>query len=225
MGNLTIGYETNKLINFELNLLYLYGKPVSYANSIFYSNGTETMTKGLFARSILLTPSIILVKEIKNYCPYISIGLTVGFTSVKNVSDYSIDIIQRKEHIEGTYKSNPSVGITTKIGIMKRVNDRVGIFGDVSITNITFSPNKHEITKYTINGSDSLSTLNVSQIKTEYNDDYSIKYKYENGQWVESWNKNAPRKLKKFDIPASFIAINLGVRFYFIKLKKEIPKE
>lgn len=220
MGNLTIGYQTTKQISFDLTMSYLYGKPISTKNEMIYSNGVESASSKEYSRSLLITPSLILYKDFKILSPYLSLGFALGFLNTKREFDYRSYDDKIKVHIDDDFTGRQSYGYTVKLGVQKKFNEILGVYGDVSITNLTFSPDKREMTSFTVNGIDSINTLKKSVLQTEYSDDYTKKYKYENGKWVESWDESVPRKSGKFDIPFSYISINLGIRIYFIKPQK-----
>lgn len=224
MGNISIGYSTSRQINFELNCSYLIGFSSAYSNIVNYATGQEKETRKIKMNSLLLNPSIVFVKQIKQADLYMACGPAFDFSRATDNYDYSLSVKDKNnytEHFTAEYESNVKIGANIRLGIQKTINYNLQVYSELSLNYMTFSPDKRTITAYEVNGHDSIGKLNTSQLQAEFSDKYNKYFKYENDEWIETWNENEPRKLKKFDIPASFGSLSVGIRYIFYRRKTD----
>ena len=223
MGSLSIGYVTENSLLLDLTVSRVFGRPVTSTYEVRYSNGDQTEKDRLQSGYLLFTPSIGIIKPIWCFDLYLSEGLSFGFISADHTFDFKLDLDSeptQKANLESSFTGKPTVGIATKFGLVKKITPKLSLFGEVGFTYMNFSPDKNEVTKYSENGVSKLNNLTTSEKLSEYEEQVIVKYGYVNGEWIEVWDEDSPRKLEKFDIPASFTSIGIGVRFSFQNLHK-----
>lgn len=223
MCSLSIGYVTANSLLLDLTVSRVFGRPFTSTFEMHYYNGDQTEKDRLQSRYFLFTPSFGIMKPVWCFDLYLSAGPSFGFISADHTYEFKLDIDNeptQKANLESTFTGKPSVGIATKLGLVRKITPKLSLFGEVGFTYMNFSPDKNEVTKYSQNGVSKLNNLTTSEKLSEYEDQVSVKYGFVDGEWIEVWDEDSPRKLEKFDVPASFTSISIGVRFSFQKPHK-----
>jgi hypothetical protein len=215
--NFALGIAHNDNISTEVNFSYLDGRPTSATSTFYYYSGSDLSTQRLTGKLFSIAPTIVFSYPMNNLTPYLSVGIPVNFASFTETIDFITYDDTRNTKSVIKYSGKPVIGFASKLGCNFDISDRFSVFGEFAFTYLNFSPDKSELTKFTVNKFDSLSTLNVSQIKTEYTKENAKWYEYKDSTWVETWSPSEPRKRKKFQVPFSFGSITVGVK---IKLGK-----
>ena len=89
---------------------------------------------------------------------------------------------------------------------MYKLNETLSLFGELSIQNLNYAPTNGEVTVYTKNGVDKLSSLTTLQKEIEYLDDYTL-------DSASPLTSTQVQKQKKVNYPFSSFNINLGIRY------------
>jgi hypothetical protein len=224
MGNFTIGFINNKHLSTELNFSYLHGKTITATSVAHYWDGDESYANNFSANVISFTPSLVFSHGKDEWKPYLSAGISLNFINFYNnvVYDYYAQNGSTNYKIE--FNGSPSFGFTTKLGVLSKISYRLSLFGEIGFSYLNFSPNSSEITEYTINNQDSISTLSEYELKTEYEDEVNTEYEYIDDVFVEDINESKPRQRRKFDVPLSYFSISIGIKMNIgKKAKEEIP--
>lgn len=220
MGSFAIGFKHNENISSEYTFSYLSGKPTTLNETFHYYNGDETYTTTLKANVMSFTPTLVFSATEKDWTPYLAAGLSINFITIKENFEFSSFFINGNTVIDAEYKGSPTIGFTTKIGIINKINDVFSVFGEFAYAHLNFSPNTGEITSYTINKKDSLSTLDEYYTNTEYHDEISIMYEDNGNGYEEKRDMNKPRKARKFSMPLSYFSFSIGVKINIVRREK-----
>jgi hypothetical protein len=199
----SFGYMFNKNIGAELGVSYLLGGK-SETTDEYYSSPTEKITweDEVHSNMIRFSPTFILASGMEKINPYAKFGLTVGVGSFTENSNRNST---NGDHTERTWKNNGgvAVGYTASIGANYPLNEKMSLFGELTLIDLNYAPKKGEMTKYTDNGTDMLGTLDVNDKEVEYVDSYS----YDNNT---SSNPDEPEKHLKWKLPFSSMGFNIA---------------
>lgn len=220
MGSFAIGFKHNENISSEYTFSYLSGKPTVLNDIIHYYNGDEKYTFSYKANVMSFTPTLVFSATEKDWTPYLAAGLSINFITVKENTEFTSFFTNGNTVIDAEYKGSPTIGFTTKIGVINKISDVFSVFGEFAYAHLNFSPNTREITGYTINKKDSLSTLDEYYINTEYHDEISIKYEDNGNGFEEKRNMNKPREARKFNMPLSYFSFSIGVKINIVRREK-----
>lgn len=61
-----------------------------------------------------------------------------------------------------------AIGLNASIGVLYHISDNIGIFGEISMINMSYAPTKGEVTEFIVEGDDHLEDLNTSEREFEY---------------------------------------------------------
>ncbi len=222
MGNVTVGYDYTPHFGMELGFSYLKGKSSQGDYTLRYPNSEESATTTFTGNLFSIDPTFIFSsKEREGIKTYTSLGFPINFISYDQHFIGKEAGSTRTAESKRKYKGSLKIGVSTKLGIIVRLNNSVKVFSEVGFTYLNFSPNESELTLYKIGGKDSLSTLNTSDVKTVYREDTTKDYNfdYTEGRWVEINNPKAPRVYRKFDVPFSYLSFSIGLKVNLFKKK------
>ena len=124
----------------------------------------------------------------------------------------SMSLMSKSEYIDGTieqsllFNGGIATGFTTTIGASYALNDKISLFGDLNFVNMSYSPTKGMITKYTEDGVDLLPSLDPIDKEIQFVDSY-----------VEDDNIQPsitePTKALKIKFPFSSAGIHIGIKY------------
>lgn len=211
----TFGYNFNENIATELNFSYLIGAKLIDKEIRTAPQYEFLMENTLSGHMYRLTPSLLITAGKGFIKPYMRAGLVIGIGSKLINSGtkteawgYGINITEvTKTEIE--YTGGTSLGFACGMGINIKINHKVGFFAEMGMIAQSWAPEKSEYTKYTLNDADILSSISVSDRITEYVDEYSYDYLYE----------DKPNKELKQYFPFSSMGLNAGFHFSFGGIK------
>ena len=104
------------------------------------------------------------------------------------------------------YLGGISLGYAASGGVNININKLITLFVEVSFMHSTWSPSYSEVTEFSIDGVDKLSTLTEKQKKTEY---------YISLDLNEQIPTTSPNKALRQSIPFSTAGTMFGVKFTF----------
>ncbi|MEO7991665.1 MAG: outer membrane beta-barrel protein [Chryseolinea sp.] len=189
-------------IGAELGVSYLMGgkSEAIQDGDIYYNKLT------LSSNMISATPTIIFSAGLEKINPYAKIGFTVGSGSIKYTSD---------EDDEGNISENElklsgglAMGFNSAIGVTYQLNDKLSLFGELNMVNLSYAPKKGEFVKATSDGVDILPDASVSDKEIDFVDSYT--YDYQNPP-----SDDVPRQELKQYFSYGSIGINFGLKISF----------
>ncbi len=195
-----LGYMFNPNIGMELGLNYLIGARVSATRS----NNNGYTDYHYWANQFRINPTIVLATGMDKINPYAKFGVIVGIGSVnQEINDFDNNDI---ENILIKSNGGTAVGFNSAIGALFNIKDKVNLFAEISLINLSYAPSKSLITKDEVNGVDRLPFMTTSQKEGEYVDSYT--YDPNNPR-----PDSIPSLSLKTKIPFSSIGFNIGLRF------------
>lgn len=220
----SVGYKFNDHVRVDLGLSYLIGATSSSSDEYRYEEEDEDYKykEGEFYKNSIsskmfrINPSIVLAAGGDKLNPYVKFGLLFGSGTVIRSNNY--EVFEElsygtagfdKETYEFSYteKMNGGIafGLTSGIGAELKLNDKMFVFGELRVVNMSYAPTKGKITEMTEDGEDLLKELTISEKEYEYVNSYTVN---EN----EEPSDNKPTQLLKEKLPFGSAGLNFGIR-------------
>jgi len=171
-----LGYMFNKNIGFEVGINFLNGhKNIYKSEKIFSGGGSALMPSSVTdntskSQMVLIQPALVLALGLQKFNPYTRIGFVVAKGSIENTYSYSDNQGNTEEKITKDF-GGTGFGLQTALGLNFNLNEKLAIFTEGTVNNLTYTPEKGEVTKLTWNGQDLLSPLKTSQKEIKYEDE------------------------------------------------------
>ena len=198
------GYMFNKNLGAEIGVSYLIGGN-TISTRTQPNNSTEITVSSKMLR---INPSLVITSSFEKINPYAKFGLILGSGYV---------ILSSNQEISGQQSNSESIklsggiaiGLTSGIGAIYKINDKLSFFGELNMINLSYAPTKGIKTDFRIDGVDMLPSLPTRQKETEYLDSFTVTSSNSNPQDSE------PSKELKQKLPFGSFGLNLGLRVNF----------
>ena len=201
------GYMFNKNLGAEIGVSYLIGgKTISTLTQP--NNSTEITVSSKMLR---INPSLVITSGFEKINPYAKFGLILGSGYVILSSNQEISGFSGQQSNSESIKLSGAIaiGLTSGIGAIYKINDKLSFFGELNMINLSFAPTKGIKTDFRIDGVDMLPSLPTRQKETEYLDSFTETSSNSNPQDSE------PSKKLKQKLPFGSFGLNLGLRVNF----------
>lgn len=211
-----VGWMFNSNFGIDLGLSYLVGSKIEttdsrLVDSWYYS--TTDIKRSLSASMFRFSPSFILVADMLKINPYARFGVVIGKGKVtmESSEDYfyqDSDFINEYSETRTMELSDGlSVGLSAGVGALYTVAGSITVFGELSMINMTYAPEKGNLVKYTYNGENLLSDLPRYEKEILYVDKID--------GFDQEPQGDEPRKELKTSMPFGSFGLNFGVRIGF----------
>ena len=198
------GYMFNENIGAELGISYLMGS--TWESKMAYNDFATSMTSTdeISSKMTRINPQFVFSMEANKLTPYAKVGLLLGMGSMSLNSkvEYLDGVIEQTTIFNG----GVATGFTTTIGASYAINDKISLFGDLNMVNMSYSPTKGIMSKYAENGVDLLSLMDPIEKEIQFVDTY-----------VEDDNIQPsitePSKALKIKFPFSSVGVHIGVKY------------
>jgi hypothetical protein len=196
------GYMFNKNIGAELGVSYLIGGKSKETDT--YTGGTTDYT--LSAKMLRVIPSLIIASGLEGINPYAKFGLVIATGST--MYDYSDNDNGDVTKMKMKYSGGLGFGLYSGIGASFNLSDKMSLFGELNMINLSSAPTKSEITEETYNGTDVLPNLTTAEKETEYVDSYTY-------STTTPAPDSEPAKALKQKYPFGSFGLNIGLKISF----------
>jgi hypothetical protein len=142
----------------EVGTTYLAGTTLETSTGVFGGNVSTLKYTG---SGFQLFPCLILSVEAWGLRPYTRVGGVLGLLSVEEL------YVVRNDRVKIKYSGGMSVGLSAAAGIEFKTSGRFQLFVEALLISQAFGPTQAEITEYTINGVNLLSTIPNRKVKLE----------------------------------------------------------
>ena len=198
------GYMFNKNLGAEIGVSYLIGG--NTISTLTQPNNSTEIT--VSSKMLRINPSLVITSSFEKINPYAKFGLILGSGYV---------ILSSNQEISGQQSNSESIklsggiaiGLTSGIGALYKINDKLSFFGELNMINLSYGPTKGIKTDFRIDGVDMLPSLTTRQKETEYLDSFTETSSNSNPQDSE------PSKKLKQKLPFGSFGLNLGLRVNF----------
>lgn len=204
------GCMFTKNLGAELGLSYLLGgKTKSEFDDTDYFGGITSHTTGetsVSAKMFRIIPSVVLAAGLDKIDPYAKFGVVLGFGCVKVESNENDDgdVYEQVNKLNG----GMAFGLSSAFGVKYNLNEKMSLFGEFNMINMSYAPKKGEVIEYTENGADKLPSMTTNDKEIEYVKDYS----YDSSNPTPD---SEPDKATSEKLPFSSIGLNVGFRINF----------
>ncbi|MCX6258152.1 MAG: outer membrane beta-barrel protein [Bacteroidia bacterium] len=199
----TFGYMFNKYIGAELGVSYLSGAKTKATQT--YQDETDVYC--LSSNMLRINPSIVIACNFDKINPYAKFGLVLGCGSIfydNNNTDSTGDVSVLKEKLYGGY----ALGLSSAVGITYKLCNKISLFAEINMVNLSYSPTKGKVTQSTDNGVDNLPNMTTYQKEIEFVDSYT------NSSNTPPDVKSPNHVLKQY-FPFGSFGATLGLRINF----------
>jgi hypothetical protein len=178
------GYMVNGNFGFELGASYLLGanSASSFKSDVIMlpDNFLNTVKDVTYKPSFfIISPSIIVSAGLEVVNPYAKFGMSIGFGSFNREESTTLtntlvipglpdSILVNNAFKKEEFSGGVSIGFNATLGCAFRLDEKFSFFAEFNFINMTYSPDKSEITEYTIQGVDNLPMLTIKQKQTNY---------------------------------------------------------
>lgn len=191
----SFGYMFNEQMGLELGVSYLFGD-ASKAKHTEVDGATEYT---LSSRMLRFNPSFVIASNFEKINPYAKFGFIMGFGSVmyETVDNDNGDIEVEKLKLNG----GMALGLTSALGLRYNLNDKMAVYGEFNMINLSYAPTTGEVTEATSNGVNELPDMTTREKEIEFVDSYT-------GDSPDA----QPRKELKQSLPFGSFGLNIGLR-------------
>ncbi len=172
---LTGGCTISKNAFAELNVSYLNGDPVNakYTSTDTSSNYYFNENCSLKAKMLFLNPALQLsMSSDRQLDPYIRFGIIFGIGKVYENNDMIISGSYYEKSF--VYQGGNALGVSSALGVMYKANELMSMFCEVRMNAVSYSPGRGEMTEFTQDGVDRLSTQTLHDKEFVFVDSYTL---------------------------------------------------
>lgn len=213
----TFGMMFSDNIGAELGFNYLMGASYETTDKYSYTD-TQTAansyandrTQTFSANMMQFNPSIVLTAgKTEGLNPYAKFGFIFGMGATITTEEKDVRTGMGANTTESTDELSEGMafGWSGAFGATYSFSEKLGLFGEFNMVNMSYAPTKGRKTKYTVDGEDKLSDLTTSQVETKFEDSETY---YSDG----SANDEPTRTLKN-NYSFSSLGLKIGLRFQF----------
>jgi hypothetical protein len=201
------GYMFNKNLGAEIGVSYLIGGNTISTRT--QPNYTSEMT--ISSKMLRINPSLVITSGFEKINPYAKFGLILGSGYVISSSNQESSGFSGQQSSYQSFKLSGgiAIGLTSGIGALYKINDKLSFFGELNMINLSYAPTKGIKTDFRIDGVDMLPSLTTRQKETEYLDSFTLTSSNSNPPTSE------PSKELKQKLPFGSFGLNLGLRVNF----------
>ena len=194
----TFGYMFNDRFGAELEVDYLIGSKTEAKHR--ETSGEETIQK-LYSKMIQIKPAFVLSAGYSKVNPYAKFGAIIG--SGKIFEEYTNTGGGSTYEAKAEAKGGIAFGFHAGLGINFGLTSNLSLFGELNMNNLSYAPEKGKLTKFTENGVDQMSTLDINEREYEYSDNPNL----------NSSNPNQPSQGPKTSYNFGTLGINIGLKY------------
>lgn len=197
------GYYIRKNWGVDLGLSYLISDKFK-ANYDYHLDADYYEHYKIYSRIFRINPGIFVTTEMKKINPYFKIGMLLGTGYIIiNEKDASRSVITLKD---SKLYGGLALGYNATVGSKYKLGERIGLFCDVSLINMKYTPSKGKLTKYYYYNNDQLYHLSTSRKEIVFKNQIDPK---------SELDETKPREYIKIDYPFSSIELNIGLVYNF----------
>lgn len=220
-ANFTVGYMFNPYVGAELGVSYFHGDKILIGRL----SGPQVMSEeNTYLRGVDVAPGIFITPNFSKVNPYARIGAIIPVAGKLNIETMArqLDgggagtdlVVKAKSEVTSQF----SVGYFGALGITYPLTDKISIFGEVEIKNLSIKSKSAKIVEYSTTAEtggqsqlipdQQLADLSVYEREFEFTDEY-------NQSTTTPPNQNQPRKIPLQFANASGTGFNFGISYKF----------
>jgi len=189
-----IGYMITKNMGTELGFSYQIGSKSKADNTFYDGSNFFHQTTSIYANNCQIIPTLIFTLGLEKLNPYVKVGLLM------NIGTITINSTDGYHSQEMKLTNGFDVGLLTTVGIVRKVTDKISVFGELRIINSNCTPLKGTIVSDTYYGNDNLPYLTTNDKEIIY------------GNTSEATQSSEPSQQLKTSYSINSVGINLGLK-------------
>jgi len=195
-----VGYMITKNIGAEIGLSYLTSDNTTFTSSLVNGSTNVKFTSDM----LRVIPSIVIASGMEGINPYARFGLIIGSGSIIEHDNLTLnpDNWLQSQKLNGGL----AYGLGASVGVLFKLTNKISLFGELSMINMSYAPTKGEITAYSFNGIDRLSSLVNRDRLTDFVESFS-----ENSNQTTA--ETVPGKSLKQKYPFDSVGLNIGLKY------------
>lgn len=198
------GYMFNKNIGAELGVSYLLGTKINTKQVLIGSIRNNSLSSNM----LRINPSIVIAFDFKKINPYAKLGLIIGLGKIMYEDDYTsssgLTAVTEKMELNGGI----ALGLNAGIGTTYNISNRISLFGEINMVNLSYSPTKGILTESNLNGVDRLPNMTTREKEVNFVNSYTTNVNTPNSQ-------TEPRQELKESFPFGSVGAVIGLRVNF----------
>jgi hypothetical protein len=201
---LDLGYKITEHIGAEIGLSYLKGEIYNFETSDLETVFDERSIRGEIYR---INPSLVISATEAMFTPFAKFGVVFGFGTINHTYKAGTN--------EQDFKASEgmSIGVSGALGVEFKFLDNFSCFIQANSINMSYFPEKGEVTKWIENGKDVLAEKSVSEKQVKFTNKI---YEDQIGPDPNpNQDPNQPREGLGTSYPFESFGINLGVKLRF----------
>jgi opacity protein-like surface antigen len=177
-----VGYQFNANIGVELGINYLLGRTFYVDQSYTYTsslNGEEffwSYGKDWSASMLQFNPSIVLSTGNKRIRPYVKFGIIIGAAAKITTFEYEYEpsyslnptYVIDEHFAEYELSGGIALGWSAALGAKYAFNDKISLFGELNLINLSYAPTKGVMTLDMQNGVNNLPGATTREKEVEF---------------------------------------------------------
>jgi hypothetical protein len=194
-----VGYMFNKNIGAEIGVSYLLGTKTQTNQTLYGSQRNNSLS----ANMLRINPSFVVSCGYEKINPYAKLGLIIGFGKIFYEDDYTSaggSVVSEIMELSGGI----ALGLNAGAGVTYNLSEKLSLFGEINMVNLSYSPTQGKLTKSTIDGTDRLSDLTTAEKEVDFVDSYTTDT---NTPYLDT----SPRKELKESFPFGSVGVNVGI--------------
>ena len=195
-----VGYMFNKNIGTELGVSYLLGAKTQTIQTLYGSRRNNSLS----ANMLRINPSFVVSCGFEKINPYAKLGLIIGFGKIIYEDDYISaggGVVSEIMELSGGI----ALGLNAGAGVIYNLNEKLSLFGEINMVNLSYSPTQGRLTKSTIDGTDRLPDLTTSEKEVDFVESYTT-------DTNTPYTPTEPRKELKESFPFGSAGLNVGIK-------------
>jgi len=212
----SFGYMLSDNIGIELGVSQLIGATFEWTNTETQTNNSgstsRTSSSKVSASMLQLNPSLVIsAGKAEGLNPYGKFGLVIGVGGINwegEGTDTSPFSSYSTYDSEFELNGGLALGLSSAIGANYYFNEKMSLFGELNMINLSYAPTKGKLTKSTSDGVDVLADATTAEKEYEYVDSYT-------SSTSDIQDDSKPRQILKTQYSFGSFGIKIGFRLAF----------
>ena len=210
--NLGAGYMFSKYIGADLGFNEFIGFGVKTKYNLTQTNYTQQYDDKYAGKMFQIIPSIVITPGFEKINPYGRFGLIIGIsnTNYSYTNNRTGSALKAGVTTVENYKDKDfggvALGFATALGVDYHINGKFGLYAEINLNGVNYSPKKGKVVEWTKDGVDQIPISTTKQLQWEY-----VK-SFDNKATIPD---SSPDQLLKETAVMTNVGISIGVKYRF----------
>jgi hypothetical protein len=167
-----VGGSISDILGYDVEIGFLVGKKYTVRSSSESINDEYEESKS-YSRSFQFAPAVVLTSGSGTIQPYTRVGPVLGFTTLRDERSEYDSYFDEEVVTEYKYTGGISIGFKGVVGANFNTDKNLQFFAELSFISMSYAPKEGELTKYTVDGEDALSSIDKEDRKIKFKKEIS----------------------------------------------------